>query len=52
MRALMRRPRLHAQAQKRPYAGDFYLTQLKKQRLVIAEEIETMNAVDARSTAA
>ena len=35
------------EAQKRPYSADFYVTELKKQRLLIAEEIETMH--DAQS---
>ena len=41
--------RIH-EVQKRPLVGDFYLSQLKKQRLMILEEIETMSeAVSAAS---
>lgn len=42
------------EVQKRPLAGDFYLTQLKKQRLLIREEIEVMSKIGAsqQSTAA
>ena len=36
------------EVRKRPFVGDFYLTQLKKQRLLIREEIEDLSVGDDR----